>query len=235
MLQEKPDNALPWRDRLEQLERLPEEHPANNSQLWEKLHGRMQQAPRNTGRNWYWLAAACLVFVFLLPLLRMNKKPQVLVRSKTVERQQKNAMPKQPVLVTQPTGAVQLQGLKKHVAKTYSHRKIKSRRILQAAVPASTPGIKPQEPLVQPAIPGLTIPISRDSVLIVSSQPEKKKLRVVHINELEQPLLQNLQSGSKHATAVFQKQRSRPFQPGSFEFGGNTSEEILKIKLSPSN
>ena len=194
----------------------------------------MQEAPHIRVSNWYWLAAVCLLFVFMLPLVLINKKKQGVVKTNTVQTKENIKLHFQPNDITSATPSMRQPVVTKQVVKFHSQRK-KQDANLKASGPGSTVEISLVKPTVLPVMQNFIPPLNRDTVLMASLPLAKKKLRVVHINELEQPLRENIQAGSKQATAAFQIQGSRLFQAGDFEFGGNSSPEILKIKLPPLN
>src|SRR5450755_2342791 len=85
MLREKPNNAFHWKNKLEEMESLPDE-TFNKEAAWEKLHQRMQGKPLNKRAVWYWAAAACLLLALLIPLLFLeNKKGNELVKNNSTQ------------------------------------------------------------------------------------------------------------------------------------------------------
>ena len=54
MINEKPNNNIDWKDKLDELESLAGEK-FNKEVSWEKLHARLQSKPKTKKMIWYWL------------------------------------------------------------------------------------------------------------------------------------------------------------------------------------
>ena len=61
MPDKKQDEPVYWKDKLEQLEHLPDEPAFDKTTAWEKLQNRLQQKPGKKKAMWYWMAAASWV------------------------------------------------------------------------------------------------------------------------------------------------------------------------------
>lgn len=59
MLHEKPNEFFHWKNKLDELDRLPGELLNDKTVSWNKLHNRLREKPRNNKIMWYWVAAAC--------------------------------------------------------------------------------------------------------------------------------------------------------------------------------
>ena len=73
MIDEKPNNNIDWKDKLDGLESLPGEK-FNKEASWEKLYARLQSKSKSKKMIWYWLAAACLFFGLFISIFLSNKK-----------------------------------------------------------------------------------------------------------------------------------------------------------------
>src|SRR5438477_3166538 len=88
MLNEDPNKNFHWRNKLAGLECLPCE-TFNENIAWDKLHGRLQGKRHNKKFLWYWVAAACLLFVLMIALLNYHKSSPKLSRIETTLKQLK--------------------------------------------------------------------------------------------------------------------------------------------------
>ena len=79
MSNERTDEFLSWRGRLDQPDALPEQGLDNHEASWQRLAERLRETPRRlTG---YWVAAACLLLA-LIPAIRLihPRSPAVALR-----------------------------------------------------------------------------------------------------------------------------------------------------------
>jgi hypothetical protein len=206
-MQEEIQNNRPgWRNRLDDLEAVAGE------ETWDKLHSRLQNKKRNNKPVWWYIAAACAIFIFfLLSFFRSDNN----VRNEIVKTTKKENL---KMTLLQPAPIVKS---KKRLQKKFDfvHTKIDTQKetAIQVAQPAT---IDPEKNL------SLT-------VIEIPSVAPKKKLRVVHINELQpnndeekQNLAQNEKTKTKRGK---NKNLIRSYVSNS------TSDKALKINFSPSN
>lgn len=186
MSDEKAGNNFHWKNKLEDLESLPGEI-FNKEATWDKLHERMQGKQANKKFVWYWIAAACLFFALFISLFLLNTKENVLVKNNLVKN--KLSAPSTLPVITKDTVTIisSLPSEKKMPASPLENRtKINSFLTRQIIKPKIVPD-KKEEFIEQKIIS--TAAVSVDTVIsIVSNLPEKKKLKVVHINELGYPV-----------------------------------------------
>jgi hypothetical protein len=76
---------------------------------------------------------------------------------------------------------------------------------------------------------------SADTIAMITSTPQKKKLRVVHINELGKPVEEEIQFARNTLTPTFEATFFRQDGLPGFSLSRNASDNIVKIKLPPSN
>ena len=69
MSNEKTDEFLSWRGRLDQPDALPEQGLDNHEASWQRLAERLREKPRRRVTG-YWVAAACLLLA-LIPAVRL--------------------------------------------------------------------------------------------------------------------------------------------------------------------
>jgi hypothetical protein len=228
MSNERTDEFLSWRGRLDQPGALPEQGLDNHEASWQRLAERLHEKRRRRGIG-YWVAAACLLLA-LIPAVRFlhPRTPATVLRSPARQRTavQKVATGSLPVehavSVTAPP--------------TVGHHR--------SALARPDPGLI-IGPTAHPAIDsiiGPTVPPATDSHQLMALLPAsrvlspKKQLKVVYYNEISNP------SGPSPSTAAripaflkFSLGRS-----GSPESGGEPTEQfnndpVLTIKLIPQN
>jgi len=76
MSNERPNEFLPWRAKLTGVEATPGYGLDDTEQSWQRLAERLGKRPRRRGIVW-WIAAACVIFVFLLPGTIFRVRPVV--------------------------------------------------------------------------------------------------------------------------------------------------------------
>src|ERR1043166_1089701 len=73
MSNENPNNTSQWRNKLDELERLPG-YSFNGDAAWDKLYGRLRGSTKSKKISWYWIAAAaCVLFTLMITLLNFHK------------------------------------------------------------------------------------------------------------------------------------------------------------------
>jgi hypothetical protein len=179
-------NKSHWKHKLEEEQfssagKLPDKNAA-----WEKLHERLREKPRYRRIKWYWTAAACLLLLIFIPLIFINMNERNLVKND----HQKSEVPKPRLNQIQP---------------------VKERTVLETAtLPSAKKSIiitikgNERKPVydnrVQPLKTNDTDKIEDDKVILqdvfmdssmqttTAITPLKKKLKVIHINELGDPV-----------------------------------------------
>ena len=87
-MQNKSYNNFPtWKSKLEELESLPGEAMPDKNTAWEKLHARLEGKKPQRKAVWYWIAAACILFLFIVPLIVSDKKDHQLAHTKLKQNQ----------------------------------------------------------------------------------------------------------------------------------------------------
>lgn len=190
MLNENHDN-LNWRNNLEALESLGGEAAADKNALWEKLHERLRVKRSNRKFIGYWSAAAGLLLVLMISLIDSGKKHHDHSQGETVQKQpgiksSAATVADKETLVQITSPAVVERNRRvvvggKHIDKYpagTTAREMKKDRLTGIDSKAGLP----EEniiPVLQP------LDTSRNIADVV---PRNKKLNVVHINELGDPL-----------------------------------------------
>jgi len=228
MTNEKQNEVDHWVNKLTGLDALPEATSGKDI-LWQHLQERLQQKPRRKKTIWYW-AAACLLPVIVLPLL-LNKRATNTITKGNVKQTQ-NSAPALVISKKQPP-AISL------TAKNKTTVVPRAKKNIHYKYTASIP--KPAYPLTPVIEPGATaaimpVPLPDAAVAIIAATPAKKKLPVVHINELGKQEQENAPFASHSQQSSFQiKLFNQDNYAGTPLPENNTATDMLKIKIPLKN
>lgn len=186
MLNEKHNDPFGWKNKLEGLTRLPGEDKLDKNAAWKILHERLQQKPHRNNAIWYW-AAACILLAFVIPLMIANQKEYGVVKSSPPQKQH---------LITP---AVELQAMPFTVKAPMKVEKKQNNKIKdQHHTPLKTTE-KQNEPVTaivetsiekDPVVIIIQAPGTDTTATVAVTIPAKKKLPVMHINEVDAPAVQ---------------------------------------------
>jgi hypothetical protein len=231
MSDEKHHDLPGLKNKLETLSFLPEEPPMDKNDSWEKLYIRLHQKPNRKPFRWYWPAAACLLLAFsLFAWMKTNTK-----KNEATPADQNNlvvsraATPPQNKKFIQPAPALAVVKIKNPRRLIPERKRIRIQpakpsdpMVAEAAVTFQAPGPPGPPPLPEIGSVTKTVPFHA-----------KKKLRVVHVNELDEPAEENniANNIAHHAVRAkwFGQQQTVNFSPEA----GRSGDGILKITLSP--
>jgi hypothetical protein len=189
MSNENPNNTPHWRNKLDELEHLPGS-TFNGDAAWDKLYGRLRGNRKSKKIFWYWIAAACLLFGLMIALLNQHydishpeNKETAIKNAKEIDK---------PVLRIDETNKekpeTNIQLINDKIVSTSDKPAQKIRRIIATEVSGKVQSndviinYPEQEPIAEP------LQIIKNLAIAV---PPKKKLNVVHINELGDPLIES--------------------------------------------
>lgn len=189
MSNENHNNFYNWKSKLEELESLPGEIMPDKNAMFEKIYTRLEGRELHRKPMWYWIAAACVVFAFMISLLITNKKnhqmantelkrnqPEKLASVATVIRKKKSITIKNPVLSEKN---VAMNSDKKN-EKIYKN--IHKNKAVQLRVSDTVSTQNQIAEIVNDSSQAID-----SSTSLVSAIPVKKRLPVVHVNELGDP------------------------------------------------
>jgi hypothetical protein len=240
MSNERTDEFLSWRVRLDQPEALPEQGLDDHEASWQRLAERLREKPRRRMTG-YWVGAACLLLA-LIPVVRLLHprppaialRPTTPVARHTSVRQQALAekVADKPLPVVNPVTAPTVVNRHRSPVPVVIPRPAAPPAITAAAI--TVPGIKPATDSHQLMdIPRTELP------LLVSAAPSrvlspKKQLKVVYYNEIGNP------SGPSPSTAAripsFLKfSMGRSGSPVAGDPVEPDKDPVLTIKLIPQN
>ena len=181
------NNQNNWKSLLENPKSFAGETIRDKHETWEKLYARLHKKPRRILGAWYWAAAALLVMMIcsIVFFINREKYPEAFVG---VPSRVKEQIP----IITQR----QLNDEQKNTEHVLSQPKQKTNTALSIqknAIVKTNPSTN-KNFITDPVIGQLpqiasTPNIRIDSVIeiITDVPPVKKKLRVVHLNEIGQP------------------------------------------------
>ncbi|MEO6737243.1 MAG: hypothetical protein ABIM97_12785 [Ginsengibacter sp.] len=178
-----------WKNKLDDVGSLSNEIVIDKNAAWKKLSTRLSRKHRRIKPVWYWAAAACLLFAVIMPLYIINKKPNDLVKNNLPEIKS----PEVTVLKTSPskenTGVIIYPSLidkkktRPHALPGSNRTNVTAIQKKEEILPANINDQKnlQYETTLLPAV-------INTAEIIAAAMPEKKKLKVVHINELGEPV-----------------------------------------------
>jgi hypothetical protein len=191
MSNENPNNTPHWRNKLDELEHLPGSTFKRDA-AWDKLYGRLRGNKKSKKIFWYWVAAACLLFGLMVALLNQHNgisqhdnKETAIKKAKEIDK---------AVLRIDETNKekseTNINLINDKIVSTSDKPAQKIRRIVATEVTGKVQSndvvinYPEKEPLAKP----LEIIKTNSTTAVL---PSKKKLNVVHINELGDPLIES--------------------------------------------
>jgi hypothetical protein len=181
------DNAQNnWKQLLENADGLPAEVLIDKNATWEKLYTRLQNKPVRKHRTWYW-AAACLLATSITTFVFIdneNHQPSVTVSSPT---RQTPLIKKQPLHGEQKKSKVPIFASPEKSSNLIITQKNKAANKIEPAsnhnLITDSTGAQTVTPIQSEAELHLDSPTKET----IATIPPRKKIRVVHINDLGQP------------------------------------------------
>jgi hypothetical protein len=239
MLNENLNNRS-WKNKLEDAEDLSMIILQDKNAAWEKLHSRLHQPPRRIKAIWYWAAAACLLIAMLVPMLTANKKqPEIMTNNLKQAVINKTEVQQQIVLTENKLNTALPENTGKTITVQTDHP-LNNKKIKPFVIP-----VKPNIDLIvseqknisaEQNIVLLPVQIPVTAITTSVAVTERKKLKVVHINELGDPVLEPHTRMLPDDYGVIQfkliDQQVYTTSPAS---SFSTSSNILKSKNVPSN
>ena len=232
MTNEKPNNNSGWINKLDELENLQTD-AFNKEAAWDKLHARLHSKPAKKKFIWYWAAAAVLLIAFTFPWLKRHNNDQKIVKIESTNAEPKrNAEPQlnneKNNIVENTTGPLQRK-----------YRIIHKNNLRKKDLPVSKVlHIQKQlgDTVSTQFLSGAITKLLR--VTLFPKHPltsvQSKKLAVIHINEVGDPIEDNpaiVKNTERHSFQLKLASQEVFINPGmSSQSMGVT---ILKSKTSP--
>jgi len=230
---ENHNNISPWKSKLDSLDSLPENNPYDKNEAWDKLYFRLGGKKRRKNKTWLWAAAACIFFTLMIPLFYSNranqetnnsafKKNQASIKTRSTIIDKDETVPITNVTVINNERKARSTRSKTVAGMIHENKKEKLRL-------SYTDSSKTMATETESNFMTLTDTVSS----LTTIQPEKKKLRVVHINELGDPaetLPEVVRNSDKH---TFQfKIANQEIYINPTTASNSNGFTILKIKSS---
>ncbi|MGN6532553.1 MAG: hypothetical protein ACTHK0_12490 [Ginsengibacter sp.] len=93
MSNENHNSTHNWKSKLDELESLPGEMMQDKKVAWEKIQVRLEEKKPQRKAMWYWIAAACISILFIIPFFIPHKKNYRLSDSEQKQNQHEKHVP----------------------------------------------------------------------------------------------------------------------------------------------
>jgi hypothetical protein len=229
-------NSATWRSKLDELESLPGEIMPDKNAAWDKLHSRLATKRNNNKKvTWYWTAAACVLFALMIPTFVTNKREAQLTTT-TIKQNLSRVKTPARTLIEKDVLKENVRPAKK--SEIISVR-TKNEKLNSKTIPQETSNeirlydTVSSHSLMKENVNIISQPADTLSY-IASALPVKKKLKVVHINELGDPVEISPDIAGKKDLHSFQLKlaRQEAYTNPSVAFNKN-GFTIFKTKSSP--
>ena len=236
------NNNPSWSSRLDELDSLPGENSSGKNRSWEKLQARLQEKKENKKMAWYW-AAACLFALILLPWALQHKKEEIGFAGSPSVKQPNipadTAMVKNNITVPVKKNKDIPPSIKVNVPAANSTAS-KLPQPVKKKIPDGDTVTTPAESIVAtvPVNNLLNNPTVTDTGKVIAAvAPSKKKLRIVHINEITDPAQTGFTNSTEGNSEFrrFVKPVGKDFSRGTISPGTNSTEHILIRNINAQN
>jgi hypothetical protein len=235
MQNENPNN-FHWKNKLDDTDSLPGEGIADKNAAWEKLHARLGGQPRRKIAIWYWAAASILLLVLMAVLVPRPATTELATNNGQV------TAPKKPANQNPANAVAETANVVSTVPKTSIPQQV---HVQPRKIETTVENVPTNNVLVNnnTAENTVTVPpvlqllsVADTSAKILAMAPVKKKLKVVHINELGDPLPQQPAMAKTADYHTFQlKIMSQEMYGSQIITSDNSTLNIFKSKNTPTN
>ena len=228
MQNESQNNPSSWKDNLESWDGLAEES-LDKTAAWNKLHNRLQKKDNSKKVIRYWAAAASfIIMLFIGNIIHLKKELPIGSNSHPTKEKiwtSPQVIDSSPVILTPA-----ITETKKTVVLKVENKQ--HTPLLSAETIPNFEVAKQDEefPTIAPTISS-EIPDTTAVVTVTA----KKRLRVIHINELGKPIEDLNPFVKNNVISSNQKSPLSGNTSSRITLTTNSSDNILKIKLSPTN
>ena len=237
MLHERRSESFHWKNKLDELDHLPSEEVVDKISSWERLHSRLSQKQKNK-KVWYWTAAACLLMAIGISWFVTNEKTAKQVTDKNLYPAQRSIV-KRPMaknddakIDTQHIATIKREKQKPRVL--FRNKENEVSEVSTVAEKNDPPDLVQVKDSLQEVIVNTVKSADTIHSNLITATSSPKKLRVIHINDLEK----SIEPGIQYARTTLpsaQTNNLRNEDIRAFSLSKNASDNIVKIKLSPSN
>lgn len=229
MLHEKPNEPGNWREELDGLTQLPGE-ALDKAVAWENLQQRFTATPKQKKKTWYWIAAAaCFILLATMQWIKENNIEKELVQN---TKQPYKNIPVQTIKRTTVSDTFLSKKINRLTLIKKHHQCIPSNKALLHELVADKNADISKATNIENTV--AVIPDS-SAQPVVTINPPKKQLRVVHINEVSQPIEEKerfAHAPKKQSESGFTEANRMSVSPFN---SYSSSDHSLKINLSPNN
>lgn len=216
---------------LDELSALPGETSQVQSS-WDKLDKRLRTKKAGKKTFWYWMAAACVITCMIILVIMNNNKISDIntntVVNKPIPSQKESIQSIQVIDETKLVVQSKEEKKQKHNVNPVKTIAVKEKTSLTKAEPVIVPVIEKKD-----SVQANNIAIKTTIQKPIVFTALKKKIPVVHINELEKPIqpMEAVAGNSDH------QPRLRFFKKDNAQESSSSGQDgnIFKIKLSPQN
>jgi hypothetical protein len=235
MQQEKFNKPSDLQSRLEGLEQLPGEPAFDTAAVWSRLERRLDNRPASRRRHLLW-AAACFLLVavgaawlrYQVQVPQQVQQPMLSVLPPSA----KSSVPVPPAALpaVRPSLNNEQRIAAKPVRKSPMPVKVNQQEALETVPQPLT--------LVTAPLPDVQLstaePTPTDKIALVEKAPPQK-LKVVHLNEINGPVQTSTPAPS--GSLLANRAAAPAYQEGraGIVFSRNTSDDLIKISISPTN
>ena len=195
MSKENQNKFEDWKSKLDNLDSLPGEIMPDKNEAWEKLYARLGGKKRKQKSIWYWAAAACILFALMIPPFFLKNKNRQISNTQTqinntesdshlIKNSTKKAIDEKDSTQIFHSSIVINNQVK---TEAVSPKKIRKNIYEKQMNPLRLPDMVSTQNILLEAKSNSLSPMDTFSS-IATSNPVKKKLKVVHINELGDPV-----------------------------------------------
>ena len=227
-----------WKQSIEQLNQLPGEPAYDKNAGWDKLQQRLYKKKNIKKIIWYRLAAACLLAGFITWAIFFTKQEPGIV---VVVNQHKNKIEtvQQPSIIKNENKNIGITALltkttaTKNVAAKKDNKMIAATAFITDVAKAELTNLNQQELPVTEIKIGQPFTTDTAATSTATVSASKKKLKVVHINELGVPIEKETSVAQNHQLLFLQNNHLNIRSLAGNQYPeGNGNTTIFSIKLS---
>jgi hypothetical protein len=180
-----------WINKLDELERI-EETAFNKETSWNKLYERLYLKSGKRKTIWYWLATACLFFVLFISLFMPHKRESVIAKNNLQPNKNNSPLVQHMPIVNKDRSSVVSSLSVKKKSVSHSTNEIDHRNnSVQNKLLTNEIVMNKKEKEIIPELANSTFIPEATVNNLAANLPGKKKLKVVHINELGDPVAES--------------------------------------------
>jgi len=229
MSNEKYNNT--WQDELDQLSSLPGEEATNYAALWDAVETRLHAKKNKKTSGWYWIAAACIISI-LFTIVLTSKDKRVLNIQPIVQNKKENKEARVPIIedVAQMPVKTKLAGSEKNITHSRLKKQFLSKTGEQNLLSGEDKIAEIKTSYIDTSLSPIEAqPVEKSRPIVFTKL--RKKLPVVHLNDLEAPLPVDVEVAENRERPGFRVRLfTRDMLPTSA-----SKDNGLKVKLSPQN